>query len=155
MGREPLLLHGVEDDPPAWTCGVTFKAPLVGVVVGGGGDLACPPRLVLPALGDLLPWRMHPSCHLPRQRSKKCMAGLVARNTTTSRRSARGSAGASPFRTYPYYHSDMITVGRPLLSPAGSENPRYLHTSPSVRLPHRPVCRNSIHLQRADNPCLR
>ena len=32
---------------------------------------------------------------------------------------------------------------------------RYWHTSLRVRLPHHHLYRNSIHLQRADNPCLR
>ena len=35
------------------------------------------------------------------------------------------------------------------------ENARYWHTSPRVRLSHHHLYRNSIHLQRIDNPCLR
>jgi len=32
---------------------------------------------------------------------------------------------------------------------------RYWYTSPRVRLPQPQLSRNSIHLQRVDNPCLR
>jgi hypothetical protein len=42
-----------------------------------------------------------------------------------------------------------------LLVPYHVKTARYWHTSLRVRLPHHHLSRNSIHLQRADNPCLR